>query len=197
MELPERGECSLKVLQRHFAHHAPDLLIDSLRDAKFAHETWSVGTVRSAYQNDINITHARKVVPEDAHVDWQTWPAERVLRTQRAMGHVWSLVSEPGAVEAVRVQWHELTDMSYMVGQTHRQSVPSRPSGPQMVIFNGVTDAEEHTTNPEATLGIRTCDGRLLSPKAVTIEGRKKRADVARALSKLLLTPSDHMRPKV
>jgi len=109
-------------------------------------------------------SEAPKLSKDDAHIDWQKWPSDYILRAQKAMDTLWSiwkyntLDKESGKMEtkSLRVQWHDLSIQQEDIPESSPGVKPGKP----LVL--------EHFG------AITTRDGKLLSPRSVTIEGRKK-----------------------
>ena len=48
--------------------------------------------------------HAPKITKDDAHVDWQSWKGDEILRRQGIVGPLWNVINYPGHLPR-RVKW--------------------------------------------------------------------------------------------
>jgi methionyl-tRNA formyltransferase len=118
-----------------------------------------------------SLKHAPKITPEDGHIDWDTWTADRILRASRALGRLWDTSTVQrcnAATEERRVtfegKWKladagKVGDMSSM-----------RPGSPTPIFSQQTRQVE---------IAFRTIDGRHVSPGSVTIAGHGKGKGVA------------------
>lgn len=114
-----------------------------------------------AENSDRALRHASKITPDDRHLDWDSWTAERILRTQRVIGPLWNNIrySIAEKLQTKRVIWvggfQELEGPSDIFPRTGCPVVMGLHSKSQSV-------------------GIRTCDGQALLVGDLIIEGRKQ-----------------------
>ena len=181
-DLPREGNCDFKELLHYSAQVGAELLVESLVNWEFRNEDRPAAVTPSD-----SITHARKVVAEDAHVDWATWPAERCLRVQRALGYVWSdWQSRRNDTRRLRVQWHGLE----LAERPPKGPLTATPGEPLLV--DDGTDHQEHKPQGQASATeslvalIPTCDGRYLTCQRMTIEGRPKHEAAVQGMKMLL-----------
>lgn len=139
------------------AERGAKLLINNLRTGAF------IPPYTALQKRSSNIaSEAPKLTKEDAHIDWRTWTSDYVLRAQKAMGALWSVWTYAavnktnGKTEqkTLRIQWHDLS-----IRRGPEKSSAAEPGRPLVDQHFGA---------------VPTIDGMLLTPKAVTIEGRKK-----------------------
>lgn len=141
------------------AERGAKLLVDSLRTGDFV-------LPYTPLQRTVVTTasEAPKLSKGDAHIDWQKWSSDYIMRAQKAMGTLWSswqyatLDRASGKVErkSLRIQWHDLKIEQEDSSEINAAIMPGRP----MV--------------QERLGAILTSDGKLISPGSVTIEGRKR-----------------------
>lgn len=103
---------------------------------------------------------APKITPDDRHLDWDSWTAERILRAQRVIGPLWNNFQYPIAekLQTKRIIW---------AGGFSR--------------FDGSFDIFPKAGCPLVTglhsksqsIKIRTCDGQALLVGDVKLEGGK------------------------
>ena len=140
------------------------MLLRSIREGTFVPPLERKGHL--PFDMDLRaIKRAPKITPEDRHIDWNTWTAERILRTHKAVGHLWSMVcfadERAFAKEALRrrVNWSsgfEKVDGPFVSGV--------EPGFP-FLKSRGKEDASAY---------IQTCDNKCLEVKQMTIEGGRK-----------------------
>lgn len=183
-DVPEGGQCSLQQLRDRAALIGADLLVDSLR--KQLHVS-SITSQSPDVSREVlkalpdGTIHARKICREDSHVDWLSWSSDRIFRTQRALGTIWSqwpLQQRPGKGQTsppeARVQWHGLH--------------PTTPPNLGMNMQPG--KLYTYTAKPENDkLFLKTVNGELLTPESVTIEGRKREMPPSEARKILVTQP--------
>ncbi|KAL9058186.1 MAG: hypothetical protein Q9162_001910 [Coniocarpon cinnabarinum] len=167
IDIPENGECTLKELHDYSASVSADLLIDQITSGDFMYPEQHPAAL------DHELTHARKVTPEDARVDWQGWTAERILRTQRVLGALWSIFTLPNG-QSARVQWHGF------------RCVKVCPSSSQQFLRAGQPLLMDTAAGPGSQAAIWTIDRRCLSIETVTIEGRRKHESATNGIRYLL-----------
>lgn len=166
MSVPMDGECTFEQLRDALALRGAHMLVKTLRNEKVSGpDLYKTNSTASA---PIAASHARKLNSADRQVDWRVWTGDRVLRTQRAIGPVWSfLETKCGPQKKLRCQWY-----NFRVLQPSRvermQALPLQESISQI--------SEDHEgLIPTYSIVIRTADGLYLEPEAVTIEGRPKK----------------------
>lgn len=149
---------------------AAEMLVKGLRDLVFVPPRQDVGwySIRGGNQP---VRNAPKITPEDGHIDWDTWPAQRILRTHQIIGPLWNITGaiKEGKPLAMRVIWSG----GFTKLTTHMDNVP-QPGHP---IVHGLQ------TGTNSVL-IKTCDGHMLQVNNVKIEGQKDTASVCHEFKK-------------
>ena len=141
---------------------AAEMLVRGLRDLVYVPPRQDVGW-NSARGSVQPVRNAPKITPEDRHIDWNTWPAERILRTHRVIGPLWNMTEafEDGKILTKRVIWSsgfmEASDGLHMFPQPGHAVVNGLQSGTKSVL-------------------IKTCDGRTLQVSNVKIEASRDSA---------------------
>lgn len=163
--LPNDGLCTIDELRHFVAPRAADLLLSSLRDGSFM----SRGRAQ-IHDGARDLIHASKVTPSMAHVNWDSWSSEQILRTQRALGGVWSFFKSEPSDSPRRIQWHDLHQVS-LEREDFRNASCMTAQGRLFIARAKVT---ETTQSPVAKsrVVLRTCDGDYVSPFSITIEGK-------------------------
>jgi len=184
-EVPKNGSCTHTELVDHVKPLAADLLLQTLQRGLFREPASIV--VDSSH---IIPSRAPKLTREVARVDWQTWPAERILRTQRANEPLWNFANDLLGVSDVthtakdlRIQWHGLKHESGYVSSYSKQpdSGSIEIQKPQQLVVTKEVH-EERTVSSQPLAGIWTCDNVFLSAKSITIAGRPKHQEAATAI---------------
>lgn len=149
---------------------AAEMLVRGLRDLVYVPPRQDVGW-NSTSGSVQAVRYAPKITTEDRHIDWNTWPAERILRTHRVIGPLWNTTEafEEGTTLAKRVIWssgfQEASDGLHIFPQ------PGHP------IVNGLQSATK-------SILIKTCDGHALQVSNVKIEGSTDSASPCREFKK-------------
>lgn len=163
-DLPEDASTDINLLRQLMSHRAAELLVTNLRKGIFLPPMTAATQIIHRPQS-----HAPKITSEDAHIAWTEWSTDEILRAQAAIGPLWSNWSYKdahGKHQLLRIQWHELRNIS-------TQCPPSAAGVP--AIIPARTDAATSEEGPRSQVGgVWTRDGHFLSPSCVTIAGRKK-----------------------
>lgn len=134
-----------------------DMLVKGLRDRVYVPPRLDLGS----WQN-INparaLRPAPKITPQDRHIDWRTWTAERILRTQRVIGPLWN------------------TAQALIEGQPHGRRMIwaagfQKLQQPMNIFPNAGHPTISGLFSNSQSLIIRTCDGHVLLADEVKIEG--------------------------
>lgn len=184
-ELPQNGMIGIDELTGFMAEKAAQVLKHCLE-----HHQYRSGNAREqAPLSEGQTAFAGKIEPAAARPDWSTWSTERILRTSRAMGGVWSLLQshrkgKPEKPE--RFRWHDLRVWSDPPEDEHiANATPGVP-----VVWQTESESEKWHG-----VAIRTADGELLMPTHVTPQGRPKQNEPERTIRALgvitVVNPSD------
>ncbi|KAB8606255.1 hypothetical protein FH972_025885 [Carpinus fangiana] len=133
-DLPANGWLSYPELRDFAADHGANLLVDSLRRGLYARSQASKNLPTGDTGHKHAGSHARKLTPEDAHVDWATWSAERVLRTVNALGRVWNdvpVIRKNKSVET-RVSWTSVAAAENVPEEAIAHATALPPSPPAL-----------------------------------------------------------------
>lgn len=134
-----------------------EMLVKGLKDRVYVPPTQHVGSPQIENGGKV-LQHAPKITSEDRHIDWDTWTADRILRTYRVLGPLWNTTQTwlAGQKREKRIIW--------AAGfQTLRDSMHIFPdSGHPMV--TGLFSKSR-------SLCIRTCDGHTLLVDQLKLEG--------------------------
>lgn len=133
------------------------MLVNGLRDLVYVPPRQDVGW-HSTKGGIRPIRRAPKITPEDRHIDWDTWTAERILRTHHVIGPLWNNIGvlEQGKPLRKRIIWS-----SGFARFTGSMDIPTKPGRP---IVDGIQ------SNAKSVL-IKTCDGHALQVFKVKIGG--------------------------
>lgn len=104
--------------------------------------------------------NAPKITPQDRHLDWHSWTAERILRSHLVIGPLWNEITLESPLKSARKRL--IWTSGFKVSDGKRWTGPGigRPF---------VTDAG----SPEALVYIETCDHQTLEASQITIDGCK------------------------
>lgn len=178
-DVPNEGDCSHEELVNYVKPQAADLLIETLRKALYRSRTSTVAEagLRSP-------SHAPKLTRDNARVDWKNWPAEQILRTQRANEPLWNFACDlagydgpKASMKDLRIQWHGLN-----MEKAHE--APTLLEGGSLDTFS----------DNIKKAGVWTEDGHFLTAQSLTIAGRPKHQDAVRAINflrKSLVSPKE------
>lgn len=149
-------------LEALVSQKAAEMCVKGLRDLVFVPPRQEVGwySTRGSIQS---VRHAPKITPEDSHIDWDTWPAKRVLRTHQIIGPLWNITEavKEGKPLAKRVIWSGgFTKLTAHVDEFPQAGHP---------IVHGLQ------SDTKSVL-IKTCDGHILQVNGVKIEGERDTA---------------------
>lgn len=146
-----------------------DILCHSISTGSFVDPQSYSQQSSAAITNATPSRHAPKITPEDRHIDWATWTASDILVRDRVLGRLWDEVtvrnlgldpatSGTSTKRATFGQWRDL----------------SQRLDPDLPVSASIGHPRTMKVDGEHHLCFHTCDGGLVSPAEVTIEGRPK-----------------------
>lgn len=138
-----------------------DMLVKGLRDRVYVPPLQHVGSPQ-VEQGGRLLRHAPKIIPEDRHVDWDTWTADRILRTHSVLGPLWNKTQSflGGQLQEKRIIW--------AAGfQKLHEPIPNVPDSGHPVVTG--------LFSKSPALCTKTCDGHTLLVDQVKIEGEATR----------------------
>ncbi|EMC97023.1 hypothetical protein BAUCODRAFT_435846 [Baudoinia panamericana UAMH 10762] len=112
-------------------------------------------------------SNAPKITPEDRHIDWNTWTADKILLRDRVLGKLWDTVTFGKCMwprEKIPQPKRMVFHGPWTIMKSGREMIEVNPGQPLAVSQNG---------NAAPTLGLHTKDGKVVMPSDVTIEGKK------------------------
>lgn len=141
---------------------AAEMFVKGLRDFVFLPPRQDVGWYNTK-GNIQPVRHAPKITPEDRHIDWSTWPAERILRIHQIIGPLWNIAeaSKDGEPLPKRVIWSS--------GFTKLTTVMDTLPQPGHPIVHGLQSGTKSVL-------IKTCDGHILKVNDAKVEGERNTA---------------------
>lgn len=149
-------------LEAMISQKAAKMFVKGLTDLVFVPPMQDVGWYNT--RGSIRpVRHAPKITPEDRHIDWATWPAERIQRRHQIIGPLWNIA---GAIKddtqlPKRVIWSNGFTKLAAFMDTFPQ--PGHPI------------VHEPQSGTKSVL-IKTCDGHILQVNDVKIEGERNSA---------------------
>ncbi|OJD36128.1 methionyl-trna formyltransferase [Diplodia corticola] len=170
--IPEVATCTPQRLIDHLGPIGGAMLVQVLRERAFIPPLKSAASESTAEPR-----HASKITKEHSHVDFHTWPADRIVRTLRVVGQLWdtALYSEilPEAGSPKRIVIHAARIDTGAPAEAH-------PPG---------TWWADNKRQPVPAIGTVTCDGKVIYIESCTIEGSRK-GEGTRLLSQALARTS-------
>ena len=183
-DLPNHGDCSMEELRNHVTPRSADLLMECLQEGTF---TEPDKAKKIDYLNAPSPT--KKVRTEGARINWQTWDSGRILRTQRAMRSVWSSERSRKTGGCFRIRWHDLQPFPAALSHSPGMNCflgDVRSPGEMRIIKTDV-DPDGHALRTEQErVVVTTCDGQALTPRSVTISGRRSHEQAVQAITLVL-----------
>jgi methionyl-tRNA formyltransferase len=162
--------CTIPDLLGMLSPEGANMLLQGIRERVFIPPLTDKGWYRGD-QETVDFPHAPKVTPEDRHIDWTSWNAEKILRRQRVLGRLWNFAS-PSLDEAVpdaqpiRVVLHQIHGGTESSEQS--SLLPGIPYDTKLAsVHSHDCDLKSTTT----TLSVNTCDGKRVFIDNVTVEG--------------------------
>ena len=149
---------------------AAEMLVRGLRELVHVPPRQDVGwfSTRGSIQP---ARHAPKITPQDTHIYWNTWPADRILRTHRVVGPLWNITEafKDGKPLAKRVIWSGGFEVL-----SDSMDVPLQPGH---AVVDGLQSGKR-------SILIKTCDGHALQACSIKIEGGRETASPERQVKK-------------
>ncbi|KAK0653416.1 Methionyl-tRNA formyltransferase [Lasiodiplodia hormozganensis] len=174
--IPDPDNCTPQRLIDHLGPIGGAMLVQVLRDGAF------IPPLTSAIaKSESEPRHASKITKEHSHVDFRTWPADRIVRTLRVLGQLWDteihsqILSGQGSSKRIVIH-------AARVG----------PGSPPESYAPGTWWADDER-QPVPAIGTVTCDGKVLYIDSCTVEGHRK-GEGTRLLSRALAHTSDSNR---
>lgn len=155
-------------LSRMLAPRGASMLVDCIKNNLYLSSSFT--TERDTLENSHNqrsesIRAAPKIKPADRFIDWNSWTAEEILRRNRVIGPLWSLVQLDNR-STKRVIWSGGFE-------------PTLKAPGSDLPFGQPTIQDSSFVSDEVC--IRTCDDQLLKIYDITIEGGRQSKPVAAA----------------
>ncbi|KAL9067314.1 MAG: hypothetical protein Q9157_006855 [Trypethelium eluteriae] len=138
------------------------------------------------------LRHAHKVTPNDMYIDWQAWSAEDIILRQRIFQKLWDdelhRHCSPSQLskECKRVTYHEwrlpnsfAQVQKLRASPTHADRNLAQLEEPRIGLDN-IADLSPGTpcwvyeSTTKQSLGVVTCDKRVICPTSATIDSRPK-----------------------
>lgn len=168
VSIPLTNEYTASTLTTQLGMLGESLLFQTLKKRSF------IDPKPMADQNgsELLAEHAPKISPEDRHIDWSSWSAEKVERYDRALGKLWDDTSvarcsipKPGVADSSRVTWEGPWTI-YQGEETSRfmDDKHSKPGSVSVSTYRG----------DKGRLGVWTVDGKVVVPSAATVAGYKE-----------------------
>jgi methionyl-tRNA formyltransferase len=128
-------------------------------------------------RNERALDHAKKITPEDGHINWVKWPAHRIQCAARALGRLWDDTTVKQCndkAEATRVTY----DGKWKVVKP--SDIEALRSDRPLVAGDPVRIVSSGTDQPE--IAFATLDNHFVKPESITIAGQGKGKGAAHLL---------------
>ncbi|KAL8797384.1 MAG: hypothetical protein Q9195_000539 [Heterodermia aff. obscurata] len=157
----EHGAQTVQELEEILSPIGAQLLLQGIRDRAYVTPPKET-TGRSAPDEEKAIHHAPKLSAADRHIDWQSWTAERIVRTHKVIGPLWNYFSPADGKPSkqTRLIWSSGFRESPECPEYIKPLVPS--AGHPIIVG---------LQSPTQDIYIRTCDGHVLQSDYVKVEG--------------------------
>lgn len=186
-DIPDPETCDVPRLLELVSVKGAEMLVNAIRNRLFAPPINPI--VPSIPAQGAELRHARKITPEDRHIDWSNWTWEEIRRRNTVLGALWSNVPVPPHL-----------------------STKDTPEKHKRVIFGGMKLADRvsdknlprpiETGIPFTLMGppakkksqsiyVLTCDRKVIEVEELKVEGeRMVQAYPASQKAKFIETPS-------
>lgn len=111
IEIPSEARQSFSSLADYIAPLGADLLIDTLEQGLFQSSASDLTLQAVSKLHGREPRHARKLILEDRHIDWNTWSANKIVRFQKLFSSLWNTMQTPTGIK--KLVWtgsFEITD---------------------------------------------------------------------------------------
>ena len=164
--LPLRhGAQTVQELEKILAPKGATLLLQGIRDRLFVNPP-KESNERSA-SDEKTIHRAPKLSTDDRHIDWQSWTAERIVRTHRIIGPLWNYFS--------RVHG-ESSKQTRLIWPTGFRESPACPEHIKYLVLKAGHPIIVQLQPGIQNIYIKTCDGHMLQTDWAKAEGDKTRS---------------------
>ena len=93
LEVPDLNSLDMESWKARLATLSASMLVEGIRKCLFVSPIQDLTLERSSDNSDA-LRHAPKITSEDGHIDWQTWPAEKIVRYSKVL-KMWNFVGDP------------------------------------------------------------------------------------------------------
>ncbi|PGH04082.1 hypothetical protein AJ79_07182 [Helicocarpus griseus UAMH5409] len=167
--IPDPDTCDVPRLLELVSGKSAQMLAEAIRNRLFVPPLKSVGWRKE--DDGASLRHARKIKPEDRHINWSSWATDEIIRRQRILGPLWNNAvvqssSPSGASEKKRVIF---TNMS--IADTVPDGFDSNQMEPGVVF--SFADAQATTGEFDRPLFVTTCDGKILRIDEIKVQGQR------------------------
>lgn len=189
VSIPLTNEYTASTLTTQLGMLGESLLFKALKERSFIDPKPTV----DSNVDESSVEHAPKITPEDRHIDWSSWSAEKIERYGRALGKLWDDTSvarcsipKSGIADSSRVTWEG--PWTIYQGEETSRFMDERPSEP------GTISASTRKGDKER-IGVWTVDGKVVVPSAATVAGYKEGKGLETLAGKLAQLKNHSRRP--
>lgn len=164
--IPIPEDCTPNHLMETLGQAGAEMLAKGIEDGLFVSPSPVVDGTRPENED---LQYARKMLPEDRHIDWNTWSADRIIRYDRVLGRLWDATTHQRCYPNKGQSTKRVT----FYGPWLR--IPNEnPGGNEQVGKIGYPTLCKLEGFRKPVFAFRTADGQLLSPDSATIEGEQR-----------------------
>ena len=155
----KHGAQTVKELETILAPKGAKLLLQGIRDRVFVNPQVND---RNAPREEKAIHRAPKLSPADRHICWQSWTAEKIVRTHRVIGPLWNYFSRADG---------KSSEQTRLIWPTGFRESPECPEYIKSLIPSAGHPIIVGLQSPTQDIYIKTCDGHMLQSDYVKVEG--------------------------
>lgn len=173
------GAQTVKELEKILSPEAAKLLLQGIRDRVFVNPPKEIND-RNAPGEEKAILRAPKLSTVDRHIDWQSWTAERIVRTHRVIGPLWNYFSRADETSSKQTR---------MIWPSGFRESPECPEYIKALVPNAGHPIIVGLQSPTQDIYIKTCDGHMLQSDYAKVEGDITRSFVHAARRTRMIGP--------
>ena len=159
------GTSNVPELERVLAPKGAELLVQGIKDGVFVNPPGEQDQSKASSEDDALLT-APKISRSDQHIDWNSWPAEKILRRHRVIGPLWNNLHPGGVPESnpKRLIW----ESGFRKLSNCPESIKSLVSDAGLPIAVGLKSKIN-------SVYIKTCDDQILQAYKLKVGGEPGR----------------------
>ncbi|EEP77067.1 predicted protein [Uncinocarpus reesii 1704] len=195
-DVPRPGSYDVQSLIKVAAEKGAEMLVNGIRNRLFVPPLAPL--VQSVVVPESALRHAAKIRPEDRHIDWSSWPWDRIYRHHKVLGSLWNYATISETSQSVDPPLQKriiLTDLENIEPDSILAPLSSLEPGIPFAI-----PGDSSMTNKDRPLYVLTSDSKLVRINQIKVEGDKCRGAYAGALKAKVMGPlaqgeNSHIQP--